>query len=101
MGSYFYALPPFSLQKSISKSLERSIFACRRLSRMGMVGERNVTVLLARMYADQMIAAQEKTVADNLPEKIPDPFGEFKIQNSKFKMKMQLILNCLIKDTSP
>ncbi len=32
---------------------------------------------------------------------IADPFGEFKIQNSKFKMKMQLILNCLIKDTSP
>ena len=44
--------------------------ACRRLSRM--VGERNITVLLARMYADQLISDLEGTAVDNLPENIPE-----------------------------
>jgi len=36
-----------------------------------MVGERDITVLLAKLYAEQMIAVQEKTAAD-LPDNIPD-----------------------------
>ncbi len=61
----------------LAKKSKRDLFddeeyfdACRRLSRM--VGERNITVLLARMYADQFIAAQEGTQLDSLPENIPD-----------------------------
>jgi len=44
--------------------------ACRRLS--AMVGERDITVLLAKLYAEQMIAAKEGTAEGNLPENIPD-----------------------------
>ncbi len=44
--------------------------ACRRLSRM--VGERNITLLLARMYADQLIYSQEGTLGYSLPENIPE-----------------------------
>jgi hypothetical protein len=43
--------------------------ACRRLSLM--VGQRNITVLLAKLYAEQTIAAKEGTAAD-LPDNIPD-----------------------------
>ncbi len=43
--------------------------ACSRLSTM--VGVRNITVLLAKLYAEQMIAAKEGTAAD-LPDNIPD-----------------------------
>ncbi|AFY32265.1 HEAT repeat domain-containing protein [Calothrix sp. PCC 7507] len=43
--------------------------ACRRLSLM--VGQRNITVLLAKLYAEQMIATKEGTAID-LPENIPD-----------------------------
>ena len=44
--------------------------ACRRLSLM--VGNRNVTALLAKIYADLMIASQEAASTDALPENIPD-----------------------------
>jgi len=44
--------------------------ACGRLSRM--VGDRNITVLLARLYADQMIAAKQDPSFEGLPENIPD-----------------------------
>ncbi|RCJ40966.1 hypothetical protein A6770_36805 [Nostoc minutum NIES-26] len=43
--------------------------ACRRLSLM--VGQRNTTVLLAKLYAEQMIATKQG-LADNLPNNIPD-----------------------------
>lgn len=43
--------------------------ACSRLTTM--VGVRNITVLLAKLYAEQMIAAKEGTAA-NLPDNIPD-----------------------------
>jgi hypothetical protein len=44
--------------------------ACRRLSLM--VGTRDITVLLAKLYAEQMIAVKEGSIDGNLPETIPD-----------------------------
>jgi HEAT repeat protein len=44
--------------------------ACKRLS--AMVGERDITVLLAKLYADQMITAKEGLSEDKLPDNIPD-----------------------------
>ncbi|HEY9671650.1 MAG TPA: HEAT repeat domain-containing protein [Waterburya sp.] len=44
--------------------------ACGRLS--GMVGARNITVLLAKLYAEQLIAAKDGTITDQLPDNIPD-----------------------------
>jgi HEAT repeat protein len=44
--------------------------ACSQLSRI--VGERNITVLLAKLYAEQMIARKEGNVSDDLPNNIPD-----------------------------
>ncbi len=44
--------------------------ACRKLSLM--VGERDITVLLAKLYADQLIAKKEGSQADDLPDNIPD-----------------------------
>jgi HEAT repeat protein len=43
---------------------------CRRLSLM--VGQRNITVLLAKMYAEQVIAAKEGKVKEGLPSNIPN-----------------------------
>lgn len=43
--------------------------ACRRLSLM--VGQRNITALLAKLYAEQMIASKEGIAVD-LPNNIPD-----------------------------
>ena len=43
--------------------------ACRRLSRM--VGQRNITALLARLYADQMIEQQEGA-GGSLPASVPE-----------------------------
>lgn len=43
---------------------------CRRLSMM--VGDRDITVLLAKLYAEQMIATKEETLVGDLPENIPD-----------------------------
>ena len=43
---------------------------CRRLSLM--VGTRDITVLLAKLYAEQIIAAKEGSIDGNLPETIPD-----------------------------
>ena len=42
---------------------------CRKLSEM--VGDREITVLLAKLYAEQLIASKEN-VKQNLPENIPD-----------------------------
>lgn len=44
--------------------------ACSRLSTM--VGERNITVLLAKLYAEQLIAVKEGSSDDQMPENIPD-----------------------------
>ncbi|HXQ36157.1 MAG TPA: hypothetical protein VN843_19235, partial [Anaerolineales bacterium] len=44
--------------------------ACRRLSMM--VGERRITVLLAKLYAEQMVAGKEDAGEERLPENIPD-----------------------------
>ncbi|MGJ3254608.1 MAG: SUMF1/EgtB/PvdO family nonheme iron enzyme [Elainellaceae cyanobacterium] len=43
--------------------------ACRRLSRM--VGQRNITILLARLYADQMIE-QQQGAGGTLPASVPE-----------------------------
>jgi formylglycine-generating enzyme required for sulfatase activity/HEAT repeat protein len=43
--------------------------ACRRLSRM--VGQRNITLLLARLYADQMIE-QQQGAGGTLPASVPE-----------------------------
>ena len=42
---------------------------CNKLS--VMVGDRDTTVLLAKLYAEQMIASKERA-QDKLPENIPD-----------------------------
>ncbi|MBE9219688.1 HEAT repeat domain-containing protein [Dolichospermum flos-aquae] len=44
--------------------------ACTHLS--SLVGQRTTTVLLARMYAEQMIAAKTGTVVSDLPDTVPD-----------------------------
>ena len=44
--------------------------ACRRLSLM--VGTRDITVLLAKLYAEQMIATKESAAESILPGTIPD-----------------------------
>jgi len=43
---------------------------CRRLTRM--VGEREVTVLLAKMYVDQLIRAIEAGYSESVPDSIPE-----------------------------
>jgi HEAT repeat protein len=48
---------------------------CKRLSRL--VVDRNTTVLLAKLYAEQMIAAKEKQASERLPESIPDLMLEY------------------------
>lgn len=44
--------------------------ACSQLSKM--VGQRNVTVLLAKLYAEQMIATKDGNAGEHLPDNIPD-----------------------------
>jgi hypothetical protein len=44
--------------------------ACRRLSLM--VGQRNITVLLAKLYAELLISAKEGLRENDLPDNIPD-----------------------------
>lgn len=44
--------------------------ACTRLSRM--VGDRSATVLLAKLFAEQMIASKERPSDSKLPETVPD-----------------------------
>lgn len=43
---------------------------CRRLS--SIVGERDITALIAKYYAEQMIVAKEGKVDEDLPENIPE-----------------------------
>jgi HEAT repeat protein len=44
--------------------------ACRRLTEM--VGERDITLLLAKLYAEQLIATIEGIADEKLPDNIPD-----------------------------
>ncbi|MGI0490344.1 HEAT repeat domain-containing protein [Alkalinema pantanalense CENA528] len=44
--------------------------ACSQLSKM--VGQRNITVLLAKLYAEQMISTKDHDREENLPDNIPD-----------------------------
>jgi hypothetical protein len=44
--------------------------ACGRLTQM--VGDRNLTVMLARMFADQMVATKEDPNFEGLPDNIPE-----------------------------
>lgn len=44
--------------------------ACIQLSRM--VGDRNITVLLTKLYADQMVAAKEGATEGDIPDNIPE-----------------------------
>ena len=48
---------------------------CKRLSTM--VGERDTTVLLAKLYAEQMIAVKEGHAREHLPESVPDLMLEY------------------------
>lgn len=48
--------------------------ACSRLSMM--IGDRDITVLLVKLYADQMIASKDRA-QDRLPETIPDLMLEY------------------------
>ncbi|WP_158600202.1 HEAT repeat domain-containing protein [Fibrisoma montanum] len=45
--------------------------ACRQLSLMVM-GDRNITVLLAKLFADQMIVVKESSDETDLPKTVPD-----------------------------
>jgi len=44
--------------------------ACRKLT--SIVGKRNITVLLAKLYADQIIAVKDGILESDLPNNIPD-----------------------------
>lgn len=44
--------------------------SCRQLSLIS--GEREITVLLAKLFADQMIASKDGSTDDDLPKNIPD-----------------------------
>ncbi|MCF3609191.1 NACHT domain-containing protein [Planktothrix agardhii] len=66
------------LQAYVNKKGKQDLFktdqelfqACIQLSRL--VGERDITVLLAKLYADQLIAAEVDHNTKNLPDNIPD-----------------------------
>ncbi len=65
------------LEVYLNQSNKRELFtdseyfdACSQLSKM--VGQRNITVLLAKLYAEQLIANKEGIVDSYLPDNIPD-----------------------------
>lgn len=56
--------------------------SCRRLSQI--VGNREITALIAKLYAEQMIAGREQTADFNLPRNLPDlMLGYVKIINER------------------
>lgn len=70
------------MEAYLSKREKRELFddeeffeACRSLS--SMVGEREITALIAKYYAEQMIAAKKDILSDNLPTNIPDLMLEY------------------------
>ncbi len=65
------------MESYLSLQAKRDLFpdseffdACAHLSRM--VGARNITVLLARLYADRLIKLKEGSGDEELPDNIPD-----------------------------
>ncbi|WP_254031208.1 NACHT domain-containing protein [Planktothrix agardhii] len=66
------------LQAYVNKKGKQDLFktdqelfqACIQLSQL--VGERDITVLLAKLYADQLIANESNQTTKNLPDNIPD-----------------------------
>jgi len=66
------------LQAYVNKKGKQDLFktdqelfqACIQLSKL--VGERDITVLLAKLYADQLIATEAEHNTKNLPDNIPD-----------------------------
>jgi hypothetical protein len=66
------------LQAYVNKKGKQDLFktdqelfqACIQLSQL--VGERDITVLLAKLYADQLIATESGQMTQNLPDNIPD-----------------------------
>ena len=66
------------LQAYVNKKGKQDLFktdqelfqACIQLSKL--VGERDITVLLAKLYADQLIATETEHNTKNLPDNIPD-----------------------------
>ena len=66
VGSYLDKRQKRNLYPDTTEFLQ----ACVRLS--GMDKQREVTVLLAKLYAEQMIASREKSGNLNLPSNIPD-----------------------------
>ena len=70
------------MEAYLSRSGKRGLFddaeffeGCKRLS--SLVGERDTTVLLAKLYAEQMIALKENQSGGNLPENIPELMLEY------------------------
>ena len=57
-------------KQDLFKTDEALFQACIKLSQL--VGERDITVLLAKLYADQLIAAEADQMTQNLPDNIPD-----------------------------
>jgi HEAT repeat protein len=85
---------------------------CRRLSEL--VGQGNITILLAKLYAEQMVAVEEGTIIDNLPDNIPDLMlhylkllnhkvdGTNKLQNSTIHDDLKIIAwECLKQSYKP
>ena len=66
------------LQVYVNKKGKQDLFktdqelfqGCIQLSKL--VGERDITVLLAKLYADQLIANESNQTTKNLPDNIPD-----------------------------
>ena len=65
------------MENYLSQRQKRDLFSdeeffdsCKQLSRI--VGDRNITVLLAKLYADQLIAKKEGTTDGNLPDNIAE-----------------------------
>jgi hypothetical protein len=72
-GNYLSSFMEAYLTKRGKRSLfpdQEYFVACGRLSQM--VGTRNITVLLAKLFAEQMIALKEQSEERELPDNIPD-----------------------------
>jgi HEAT repeat protein len=65
MGAYLT-----KLGKRESFNDEKFFQACSQLS--ALVGQGNITILLAKLYAEQMVAVEEGTTTHKLPNNIPD-----------------------------
>jgi hypothetical protein len=57
-------------KQDLFKTDQELFQACIQLSQL--VGERDITVLLAKLYADQLIANESNQTTKNLPDNIPD-----------------------------